>query len=672
MGYKIDDFKLDLRKSAAPPNHIWVNSGYSTCAPIPNTVMGAEGCFAPPIAAKDTMLSFVIEANNHVIPDTGNRGKNDCGLLFAGAEWRPDGIIRKGTYHYVVDAKLLSFHVVSELVPLTGKAGFLVKVGIRNRGQDKVDIKVNPLIKAGHPSLFPLGKWEFMPPSISEHGAEEITRNVWENNEVRVTLFADHHTAGVLQQDETLECSFAVVFTKQGTVIEEPGTIEDWQKETQQVWEKRIEWANDKIPELRSSIPGLEEYYRRSVISGLVCLWENEAYVVTPFPATSGMDGGSIGCYPWDVAGYSAQTLVMLLGEKTLEFIKLMLNSGIDNHISMSLDGGGLGWCSYSYSMWSIVNLYWVAVTHSGKGFEILDDIIKLFRAEEARLEEWENLKDYGRQHNLLEMRSCGYEYFVPSPNAERAWCYDRLADMAEFIGREDFGAWHEKAEAIRKSIQTNLWDEAKGWFKCIHPQGHIETVYSIQAYDALRMGACTEPMKNALLKHLRDGAFLGEYGVSSISAEDEIHYELNDPDWSGGGCYSGDGPNLAETLWQNHEPELAWDVLKRHFWMGEMLPYIPQEHDCDRPAVPANKRANIIAGVAGLQAILFGMAGIRPELNGSLTIDPQPPEEGEIKVNGLMYKNSRVHLFMKPDFIQVCINDEIVYEGKPKEIVIM
>ena len=357
MGYKIGVFKLDLRKSTAPANHIWVNSGYSTCAPLPNTVMGAEGCFSPPFAAKDTMLSFEIEANHHVIPDTGNMGKNDCGLLFAGAEWRPDKIIRRGTYHYVADEKLLSLNVVSELVPLTGKAGFLVKVSIRNRGKDNVDIKVKPLIKAGHPSIFPIGKWEFMPPSISEHSAEKITKNVWENNEARVALFADNYTAGVLQKDKTLECSFAVVFTQQGTAVKEPCTLAEWQKDTQTVWEKRIEWANEKIPELRSNIPGLEEYYRRSLISGLVCLWENEAYVVRPFPATSGIDGGSICCYPWDVAGYSAQTLVMLLGEKALDFIHLIINSGIDKHISMSLDGGGLGWCSYSYSMWSIVNL---------------------------------------------------------------------------------------------------------------------------------------------------------------------------------------------------------------------------------------------------------------------------------------------------------------------------
>lgn len=669
MSYQIDDFKLDLRKSVAPPNYIWVNSGFSTCAPLNDTVMGVKGCFSPPFAAKDTAIMFELEANGHLIPDKGDRGKDDCGLLFSGAEWRPDKMIRKGTYHFMVREELLSLGVVSELVPLTGKAGFLVKINIKNRGKSKIGLKIKPIINAGHPSVLSLDQWEFMPPEVSPHNTYEVVENIWENKEVRVTLLTDSPLAVSLCEGEVYECRFAVVFTKSGVSVNDACNLHIWQKETCDAWEKRIERANETIPELKSNIPGLEEYYRRSLISGLVCLWENEAYIVNPFPATSGMDGGSICCYPWDVAGYSAQTLVMLLGETTLDFLKKMLDSGIDSHISMSLNGGGLGWCSYSYSMWSIINLYWSVVTISGKGFALFDDIVRLFLAEEARLEEWENLKNYGRQHNLLEMRSCGYEYFVASPNAERAWCYDRLADIAEYMGRKDCLSWHDKADAIRKSIEVNLWDEENGWFKCIHPKGHIETVYSIQAYDVLRMGACSESMKHALLSHLREGAFLGQYGVSSISAEDELHYELNDRDWSGGGCYSGDGPVLAETLWENRNPKLAWDVLKRHFWMGEMMPYFPQEHDCDRPSMPGNKRANIIAGVAGLQAVLYGMAGFKPKVDGKLVMNPQPPEEGFVEIKGFRHKGFAINMLLQPGYVKISVNDAIVYEGEPVEI---
>lgn len=181
------------------------------------------------------------------------------------------------------------------------------------------------------------------------------------------------------------------------------------------------------------------------------------------------------------------------------------------------------------------MHLYWTILSMTGTGWELFDEILALFQAEEARLPEWEDLKDYGRQHNLLEMRTCGYEYIVPSPNAERAWCFDRFADLAERLGREGAAAWRDKAERIRASIRKNLWDPQAKWFRCLHPDGCAETVYSIQMYDALRMGACDDAMTEALLDHLADGKFLGDYGVSSVSAEDALHCEWNDPDWSGG-----------------------------------------------------------------------------------------------------------------------------------------
>ena len=164
MSYQCKDFSADLRKCTVPWSYIWVNSGYSTCAPLKDTVLGVKGCFAPPFAAGDTMLAFTLEAGRHSIEDTGNKGKEDCGLLYAGGTWQPDKIIRKGTYHYMVGERLISLKADSELVPLYGQAGFLMKVQVRNRTDQEICVKLIPELTPGHPGIQELGKWDFMPP----------------------------------------------------------------------------------------------------------------------------------------------------------------------------------------------------------------------------------------------------------------------------------------------------------------------------------------------------------------------------------------------------------------------------------------------------------------------------------------------------------------------------
>lgn len=668
MFYQLEDFRMDLRKTLTPDSGVWVTSGYSTCAPRMGTVTAVKGCFSPPFAAPDELLEMEFIANNHTVVDTGSKGKNDCGLLYSGGEWFPDRIVRRGTYHWQVKEEVLSFSVESELIPLADASGFVQTLRVNNREQKDLHFSVVHLMHPGHPKLTPFSEWGFAPPEPSQEEAVSNGVQQWENSDVRVSLLCGE-TEKTIPKEDTAEFCFAVFFTRKGELPPQE-SIENQIAKTKMRWETLLQSVSKKVPQLVSNIPGMESYWKRSLLSGLICLWENQKFVTCPFPACCGIDGGAICAYPWDVAGYSARTVVMLLGEQTLDFFKAMLHSGIDKHISMAVDGTGLVEYYYSYSMWSIINLYWNILLYCDKGWELFDTVVDVFKKEEARLPEWEHLKDYGGQHNLLEMRSRGYEHIVPSPNAERAWCYDCLAQIGEKLGR-DFSDWHKKATQIRQSIQKNLWDEDKEWFYCRYPDNHHEFVYSVQMFNTLKYKIGDEKMRRCLLRHICEGDFVGEYGVSSISAKDAVHYELNDNDWSGGGSYTGSGPTLAEILWQDNEAQLAWDVLRREFWMGKQLLYYPQEHSCDVPKVPENKRANIISGVTGLQALLFGMAGINPMLDGSIEINPHPLEEGSVEINGFIFRNRRIDLKFQPGLMEIKENEKVVYRGEVGKIII-
>lgn len=678
--YQVEDFVFDLRTSVAPAEHLWVNSGYGTVAPLPDTVLGVRGCYSPPFAAADLGLTVSLSVAGTTIEDTGSTGKGDCGLLYAGGEWLPDRIRRRGTYHWRTAGETVSLGVRSDLVPLTGRAGFLLVVRVVNRGDRPVPLRLTPTVTPGRPDVVPLSDWGFGVPAGDGGQAVAVAPGVWENDRVRVTAVHDLESDAAARSVETLSVDalapadeavfrLAVVLTPVGEeAAAEPAALDAWDRDTGQVWQRRLDRAGRRVPRVRSDIPGLEAYYRRSLISGLVCEWEHPDFALAPFVATGGMDGGAICAYVWDNAGYSGQLVALLLGDRAVDQARLLAALDLDRRMFVAPDGSGGGvW--YSFSLWALFHLVWSIIVQYGIGAELFPLLRDRLLAEERRLPEHHGLLDYGGQPNLLEMRGTGYEHVVSSPNAERAWCFDRLADLADHLGEPGADGWRATAASIRGAIREHLWDPERGWFRSLHPDGHAELVYSIRAYTAIRMGACTPEMTEAILSHLRDGAFLGEYGVSSVSAEDELHYELLDPDWSGGGAYTGEGPNLAQTLWEAGHPDLAWTVLRRHLWMGRHLPYFPQEHYSDRPATPAHKRANIVSGICGAQAVVYGMAGIQPRLDGSLWVRPHPPGSGEVDLAGYPFRGHRIDVRLRPGHCTVACDGRIVHDGPPAAV---
>lgn len=662
--YSLDDFGFDLRASLTPPD-VWVMSGWSTVAATPLTVCGVGAFFAPPFAAPDAKLDVLFTIDGRQAVDGARPGiAGHGGLLVSHAHWHPTSIVRRGTYHHYADGRVVSVAVESELTPLHGEAGYIVELTVRNRADQSVSVEVSPHLTPGGPTHVPLGEWGWMQPE-SGPPAMLISPGRWSAGAVHVALAHDTLTHD-LPPGASAHMAIVVRIGAGDTAL--PRDLHTLAEATRRRWRRFADDALCRVPQLSSDVEGLEAYWRRSLASGLVCMWDSPAFAVTPFPATSGIDGGAVCAYAWDTGGYAPHTLSLMLGENVRALLDAFLAADLARYYAITPDGSGIG-VPYAYSGWSLVMLAAAVAGQHDIDAQLVRRLHDTVLSLDDQVTAVGELRDYGTQHNLLEMRGVGWEHVVASPNAELADTLDTLAALSSVTGAglhaEDLTG---RAARIRAAVAAQLWDPDAEWFRSLHPDGHAEIVYSIQAYDALRAGVCTPEMEAAMLNRLRSGVFLGEFGVSSVAADDERHYELGDIDWSGAGAYTGEGPQLALTLWERGRGELAWDVMRRLLWMGQHFPYWPQAHYCERPGMPAHgRRANIVAGLTGAEAIMTGLAGIRPQVDGSLVIDPCPSTPGTVELAGLVFRDRTIDVAISPGHCQTVVDGKTIHDGPPR-----
>ena len=661
-GYSLDDFDIELER-VVPNASVWASSGWTTVTFLSKTVCGVGAFFGPPLAAPDASLTVMFDVEeqpllDHAHPELANH------LLSQGGQWRPGRITRNGTYHRYAEGRLISFRVETHLVPCREGTGYLLTIAVRNRGDQALPLRLRPTFAAGGLRHLPPNEWHFDTPNPGRR-AEQLGPSSWGNDEAVATLTLDLASRPLAPGEEQVSY-LAVAMEPQPRAVQVK-RLSDLAQPTGTWWQDTLARHLDQVPTLFSDIPGLEPYYRRSLMSGLVCLWDSPAFLTSPFLSTGGLDGGNMCAYIWDVCGYAPNMVTMLLGSSARQTVDVLAAIDFKQHYAATLDGSGVG-VAYAYSAWALICLIQSLSACQGIDAALVERAFDVFEDAHARYSLDGELLDFGDQENLLEMRTAGWEHVVPSPNAERAWCLHALADLADIYGASlDTKDLRRRASLIREAVQRELWDEKAGWFRCRYPDGHSELIYSVQVFDVIRAGCCTSEMAAALVSHIRDGAFLDNYGVSSVSCEDEIHYEVGDPDWSGSGAYEGEATTLALTLWEQRRGTLAWDVLRRLFWMGEQLPYFPQEHYCHRPDVPKHKRMNVIAGLAGAEAILFGLMGLVITPDGRLLFDPQQSVDGNIELRDFRFRDHSIDIDLGPERCRVAVDGKWVHEGALK-----
>lgn len=645
------------------------------------SVTGLQTLLFPPIDVRDYrfQLAFRERQSNvliqDVVPDvydhmvmTG-KGPHPLGLNFqtAGApfvmlwqeaHWQPGTFLRTGTFHKKFGEHWVSFGIDTKTIVSAESDEIYLEVQIENRQPAPLVLTVVPEQSAPelvssipnerpepagpvtHPDAFTLASSQIKVTVVSD--LEKPTKDGW---------------AWEIPAQGKGTARFAIVpqlASVRAPDLHSPDIARRMERAARALRE-RLRWAGEKLPRIATANQDLDDLYRRSILSVLESRWERENFIVRPFYAV----GTWIFTIPWDTS-YASEMLAILDPEGLREAFLTYIRAGL---------------LKSSYVPWNgKADEYWYAQNPFAEMRILLDYLRQTgdvgfldYREEGATVLEWmkrmgrELVKRYGRPDGLLdfgagsekmlELRTDGYQHVVAASNGMAAEYFRNVAAWCRERGDPEAGQFEQWASQLERSMQEKLWDEGAGWFDNLYPDGSRHRVWSYHLFDILEAGFLTESQRRRLVSHLAEGEFLGRYGMYSISKVDRVHWDLEDVDWGGGGQYSGMTFRVAESLYRLGYAELGWNVLARCLPWARAYPYIPQEIFADFLRSPEVVEMPLeIAGGSGVHAILFGVFGLRPQIDGSLIVSPSYHQElGKATMTGYPFRGHTYDLVMEP-----------------------
>jgi hypothetical protein len=145
-----------------------------------------------------------------------------------------------------------------------------------------------------------------------------------------------------------------------------------------------------------------------------------------------------------------------------------------------------------------------------------------------------------------------------------------------------------------------------------------------------------------------------------SMSKSDQTHWDREDADFGGGVQYAGQPLRVSESLYRLGNGELAWNVLSRCLRWAEYSPYTPQSIFTDFPGHTQVEMDLELSAGSGVQAIMFGVFGLRPQQDNSLHVSPSYHHElGVARMTGYRFRG---HLY---DVVMGPWNYEVYRDGK-------
>ena len=430
-------------------------------------------------------------------------------------------------------------------------------------------------------------------------------------------------------------------------------------------YQARVRQLFSRLPTLQADDKRLERYYHRSLVHLLTNQWQVPEFVLHPCFTTGSINGGCVCSYLWDY-GEAWEVLPLLDPAAVRAHIKQFLGIDLTSHFAFSpITGAAFGpW--YPVNQEKIIRsiYYYVALTGDTAflGEQVAGRSILDWAAFHAT---WRDdpaapvgLVDYGQGNNHLELRrQYRYDHVLPDLNGRRYDNYLAAYLLTELAGKPQ--PWlRERAEALKALLRERMWSPSEQWLNHLDETGQRQLRYTIQIYKLIGSGVLDAQMEQGLLSHLNEREFLSPWGMHSMSKLDPA-FDQVDIDNGGGGCYVSFPPQIAERLYRAGYPELAADILQRHLWMGERLPYWGDSQVANHMDYRRDTPLQCsIGGVAGAQAVIFGMFGVGVTPAGDIVVNPRPPTwSPHIKLTGLQLRGCRLDITAGPEAYQVVAN---------------
>lgn len=667
MGYGFDSpFVFNGERAIIDPKDLGLVNGHLAVGTPQTSVTAIKGLYAPPFASSN--FSYDIRFMGEIVRPTD-------------WEWLPNAIWRKGCVNQVCIESITALSA--------GKRSLVLTIDLESLADESKNVSVQVWLNGG---IDWVHQWEFGKPVADKTGDLYI-----ENDKIRLINNDKAWCVGTDLKDMRW---FSTAKLWEGNIhlsshekkrvyfdisigyVEEAVTPKNREIEVRSAFDwlsaRELEIFN-KLPRLQSSDPRLTAYYNRSLMHYITNRWEVDEFILKPYYANGSINGGCLCCYLWDYSGgWSVHPLVDPKADK--EHIKQFLKVDLSRCFAFTpVDGAAYGpW--YPINQEKIIALVYYYVKHTGdidflyeevNGKSIIS-LVNYHACLKDDLSRPVSLYDYGvdGEHHLELRRGIPYHGVLPDLNARRYLGYIRAAELLELVG-EDGNTLRERAAQLKRVLREQLWDDDRKWFLFKHG-GQTDIRYTVQMYKLIGSPVLDDDMLAGLLSHLNEREFLSEFGLHSMSKLDTA-YDQVDIDNGGGGICTLFTQLIAEKLYQCGYAEEANDLLSRTLWWAERMPYWGDsfvanavEYRQDTPYQCA------IGSVSGVQAILFGLCGIKAEFNGIISISPAMKRLAkEISVTDMHLRGKIFSLYMHEDrFVVQCGDKE--YSAKYGETIML